>query len=167
MRPGEIDGTDYIFVSDAEFRAMVGRQELLEHAEVFGNCYGTPRARVEESLAVGTDVLFDIDWQGTQQLRDHEATTHDLVTVFVLPPSTRELEDRLRRRAQDPPDVVRQRMSKASDEMSRYAEYDYIVINDDLDISVDGVRAVLTAARLRRERQVGLHDFVQDLRDNA
>jgi guanylate kinase len=141
---------------------MVAGGELLEHALVFGNNYGTPRGPVERALETGRDVLFDIDWQGTQQLR--EAARDDLVSVFILPPSTAELERRLHTRAQDSEEVVRGRMSKAADEMSHWAEYDYIVINDNLGNSIDQVEAILTAERLRRERRVGLRAFVEALR---
>ena len=162
-RPGEVEGHDYSFVEEEDFRQMVNRRELLEHAAVFGHLYGTPRAPVEESLAAGQDVLFDIDWQGTQQL--HETAREDLVSVFILPPSTRELERRLKSRAQDSEGVVAQRMSKAADEMSHYPEYDYIIVNNDIKTSVVQVEAILTAERLRRERQVGLGDFVRGLRE--
>lgn len=162
-RPGEVEGRDYYFVGEEEFRLMVNRGELLEHATVFGNLYGTPRAPVEESLANGSDVLFDIDWQGTQQIR--ETAREDLVSVFILPPSTRELERRLKSRAQDSDEVVAQRMAKAADEMSHYPEYDYIVVNRDVDTSVAQVQAILAAERLRRERQIGLGEFVRGLRE--
>ena len=162
-RPGEVEGHDYYFMTEEDFRLMVNRQELLEHATVFGNLYGTPRAPVEKSLAVGRDVLFDIDWQGTQQLR--ESAREDLVSVFILPPTTRELERRLKSRAQDSDEVVAQRMSKAADEMSHYPEYDYIIVNHDIEASVAQVQAILTAERLRRERLVGLGDLVRGLRE--
>ena len=162
-RPGEVEGHDYFFVKEEAFRLMVNRQELLESATVFGNLYGTPRAPVEESLAAGQDVLFDIDWQGTQQLR--ESAREDLVSVFILPPTTQELERRLRSRAQDSDAVVAGRMSKAADEMSHYPEYDYIIVNNDIKASVARVEAILTAERLRRERQIGLGDFVRGLRE--
>lgn len=161
-RPGEAEGKDYFFVSQERFAAMVAGGELLEHAVVFGNNYGTPRAPVETALERGRDVLFDIDWQGTQQLR--ETARDDLVSVFILPPSTAELERRLHARAQDSGEVVRARMAKAADEMSHWAEYDYIIINDNLDSSVTQVEAILTAERLRRERRVGLRAFVETLR---
>jgi len=161
-RPGERDGTDYRFIDQAQFDAMVGRGELLEHATVFGHCYGTPRAPVEQALAAGRDVLFDIDWQGAQQVK--ETARADLVGVFVLPPSTAELAARLRRRAQDPEDVVRGRMAKAADEMSHWAEYDYVLVNREVEESVLAVQAILRAERLKRERQIGLHDFVEELR---
>ncbi len=162
-RPGEVSGRDYRFVDPTEFNLMVNRRELLEHAKVFGNYYGTPRAPVEASLGTGKDVLFDIDWQGTQQLAQN--ARDDLVSVFILPPSTEELHRRLERRAQDPADVVAARMAKAPDEMSHWAEYDYIVINRELDDSVAQVESILEAERLRRERQTGLPDFVKGLRE--
>jgi guanylate kinase len=160
-RPGEIDGKDYHFIDRARFDAMVANGELLEWAEVFGNRYGTPRAPVELVLAAGRDVLFDIDWQGTQQLR--EKGRADLVSVFVLPPSIPDLEARLRTRAQDADDVIRARMSKAADEMSHWAEYDYVVINRDVRRAFEDVCAILAAERLKRERQVGLSAFVRAL----
>jgi len=161
-RPGETDGKDYYFVTPERFGAMVDGGELLEHALVFGNNYGTPRAPVERALETGRDVLFDIDWQGTQQVR--ETARDDLVSVFILPPSTTELERRLHTRAQDSDAVVHARMAKAADEMSHWAEYDYIIINDDLEKSVEQVEAILTAERLKRERRVGLRAFVETLR---
>jgi len=140
---------------------MVKQGELLEWAQVFGNRYGTPRVPVEDALANGHDVLFDIDWQGTQQLRDKAAP--DLVSIFVLPPSMSDLEQRLRRRAQDPDDVIRARMATAADEMSHWAEYNYIVINTDIDRAFNEVQTILAAERLKRERQTGLSDFVRRL----
>jgi guanylate kinase len=162
MRPGEVDGRDYHFISVERYRAMVAGGELLEHARVFDHHYGTPRAAVESALAGGHDVLFDIDWQGTQQLAD--AMRQDLVTVFILPPSVAELNRRLHTRAQDSAEVIARRMAKAADEMSHWPEYDYVVVNRDVDCSVADVEAVLRAERLRRERQVGMVDFVRDLR---
>jgi guanylate kinase len=162
-RRGERDGIDYRFVDTATFRGMIERKEFLEYAEVFGNYYGTPNAPVDEALAAGRDVLFDIDWQGTQQLRDKGRA--DLVTVFILPPSTRDLEKRLLTRAQDPKDVVAQRMAKAADEMSHWAEYDYVVVNSDIGTSLINLKAILTAERLKRERQVGMSVFVKGLRE--
>ena len=161
-RPGEEAGRDYIFVDEKAFQDMVRRDELFENAYVFGHHYGTPRAPVEEALAAGRDVLFDIDWQGTQQMADR--ASEDLVTVFILPPSTDELERRLEARAQDSAEVVAERMAKAADEMSHYREYDYIIVNRDLDDSLAKVRAVLMAERLRRDRLIGLGDFVKTLR---
>jgi guanylate kinase len=162
-RPGEVSGRDYFFIDPTEFNLMVNRHELLEHAKVFGNYYGTPRAPVEEALSAGRDVLFDIDWQGTQQLAQN--ARDDLVSVFILPPSTEELQRRLERRARDPVEVVAQRMAKAPDEMSHWAEYDYIVINHDIEESVRAVQSILAAERLKRERQVGLTEFVKGLRE--
>lgn len=164
-RPGEVDGRDYFFVDPTEFHLMVNRGELLEHAKVFGNYYGTPRAPVEGALKAGRDVLFDIDWQGTQQLQD--SAPRDLVSVFVLPPTTRELERRLRSRAQDPDDVVAARMAKAADEISHYPEYQYIILNDDIERSTANIRSILAAERLKRERLVGLPDFVKGLREGS
>jgi guanylate kinase len=162
-RPGEVAGADYHFVDPTEFNLMINRGEFLEYAKVFDNYYGTPRKAVEEILGRGADVLFDIDWQGTQQLA--QAARDDLVSVFILPPSTRELEQRLRARAQDSAEVVAHRMSKAADEMSHWAEYDYIIINENIDLSVARVQAILTAERLKRQRQIGLAQFVKGLRD--
>ena len=164
-RPGETDGQDYHFVDTQSFGEMRNRNELLEHAKVFDNYYGTPRAPVETALADGKDVLFDIDWQGTQQLQ--ASAPRDLVSVFILPPSTRELERRLRARAQDPEEVVAARMAKAADEISHYPEYQYIVLNQDVDRSVASVQAILEAERLKRERQIGLPDFVKLLRQGG
>ena len=163
IRPGEKDNRDYHFVDPTEFNLMVNRQEFLEHAKVFGNYYGTPRAAVEEALAGGSDVIFDIDWQGAQQLG--EVAGEDLVRVFILPPSTDELNRRLRRRAQDTADVVASRMAKAADEMSHWAEYDFIVINEDVETSVAQVQAILAAERLRRQRQIGLSELVKRLQE--
>ncbi len=160
-RPGEVDGRDYHFIDRARFDAMVAGGELFEWAEVFGNRYGTPRAPVERMLAAGRDVLFDIDWQGTQQLR--EKGRADLVSVFVLPPSIIDLEARLRTRAQDSDEVIHARMSKAADEMSHWAEYDYVVINRDVQRAFEDVCAILGAERLRRERLIGLSGFVRSL----
>jgi guanylate kinase len=141
---------------------MINNREMLEYAKVFDHYYGTPSAPVMAALGEGRDVLFDIDWQGTQQLAD--ASREDLVSVFILPPSTRDLEKRLLSRAQDSADVVASRMAKASDEISHYREYDYILVNADLDQAVKEVRAILQAERLRRDRQIGLTDFVKRLR---
>jgi guanylate kinase len=160
-RPGEVEGRDYHFIDEKSFDAMVARGDLLEWAEVFGSRYGTPRAPVERALAMGRDVLFDIDWQGTQQLR--EKGRDDLVSVFVLPPSIPDLEARLRTRAQDADDVIRARMAKAANEMSHWAEYDYVVINLDVWRAFEDVCAILAAERLKRERQIGLSAFVRAL----
>jgi guanylate kinase len=161
MRPGEKNGRDYIFIDRRKFDTLVENDELLEYAEVFDNSYGTPRKPVMDALARGRDVLFDIDWQGTQQLR--EKARGDLVAVFVLPPSIPELERRLRARAQDDYDTILHRMAKAADEMSHWAEYDYVVINRDIDQAFADVKAILAAERLKRERQPGLSDFVRGL----
>ena len=161
-RPGERDGIDYRFIDRAQFDAMAKAGDLLEHAEVFGNGYGTPRAEVERALAAGQDVLFDIDWQGTQQLG--EKMRDDLVSVFILPPSTEELERRLHSRAQDSDEIVRARMAMAADEMSHWREYDYIIVNRDIGESVRQARSILEAERLKRDRQVGLRNFVERLR---
>jgi guanylate kinase len=162
-RPGETAGVDYHFVDPTEFGLMINRGEFLEHAKVFDNYYGTPRQPVETALRSGADILFDIDWQGTQQLA--QSARDDLVSIFILPPSTRDLEIRLKSRAQDSPEVVAGRMAKAADEMSHWAEYDYIVINHDVEKSVAAVRSILIAERLRRQRQVGLPEFVKGLRE--
>ncbi len=161
-RPAERDGVDYSFIEHDAFRAMVERDELLEYAQVFDHSYGTPRGPVERTLSAGRDMLFDIDWQGTQQLV--ERARQDLVSIFILPPSTEELERRLVSRAQDPPEVVARRMAKAADEMSHWAEYDYVIVNEHVDRSLELVKAILTAERLKRYRQVGLSDFVKSLR---
>jgi guanylate kinase len=158
-RPGEQHGRDYLFIDRASFATMVATGALLEYATVFGNDYGSPRKPVEDTLAAGRDVLFDVDWQGTQQLRQNART--DLVSIFILPPSRAELERRLRARAQDPEEVVRRRMAKAAGEMSHWAEYDYIVVNREIGQAVEEVKAILAAERLRRERQIGLAEFVQ------
>ena len=162
-RPGEKDGVDYRFIDTATFRGMIDRGEFLEHARVFDHYYGTPAPPVEAALVAGRDMLFDIDWQGTQQLK--EKGRDDLVTVFILPPSTRDLERRLISRAQDSADVVARRMSKAADEMSHWAEYDYAIINKDIATSLNQLKSILTAERLKRERQLGLSDFVKALRE--
>lgn len=162
-RPSEKDGVDYRFIDTATFRDMIDRGAFLEHARVFDHYYGTPSAPVEAALSAGRDMLFDIDWQGTQQLK--EKGRDDLVTVFILPPSTRDLEKRLITRAQDSPDIVARRMGKAADEMSHWAEYDYTIINRDIATSLIQLKSILTAERLKRERQVGLSDFVKALRE--
>jgi guanylate kinase len=161
MRPGEVDGRDYHFIDKARFDEMSKRSELLESATVFDNRYGTPRAPVEAALAAGQDVLFDIDWQGTQQLR--EKARADVVSVFILPPSAADLEKRLHSRAQDSDEVIRGRMDRASHEMSHWAEYDYIVINHDIDDAFAEVQSILKAERLKRERRTGLTTFVRKL----
>jgi guanylate kinase len=162
MRPGEVEGRDYFFVDQKRFDQMVAQDELLEWARVFDNCYGTPRAPVETALAAGRNVLFDIDWQGTQQLRGR--AQKDVVSVFILPPSVQALEQRLHTRAQDSDEVIRGRMKKAGDEMSHFDAYDYIVINDNIGIAFESVKSILRAEQLKLERQVGVTDFVQKLR---
>ncbi len=162
-RPGEVAGVDYHFIDPTDFNLMINRQELLEYAEVFGNYYGTPREPVEKSLSEGQDVLFDIDWQGTQQLKENSGK--DLVSIFILPPSTAELEKRLKARAQDSDEVVAKRMELSAVDRSHWPEYDYLIVNDDFDNSIGAVRAILAAERKRRDRQVGLADFVKGLRE--
>ena len=157
-RPGEEDGKDYFFITKDKFQQMVEAEEFFEHATVFENSYGTPRGPVEETLDAGRDVLFDVDWQGTQQLRGRAPA--DLVSIFILPPSKEELARRLHTRAQDPEDVIAKRMAKAADEMSHYDEYDYIVVNVDVEESVAEVQSILTAERLKKARREGLHSFV-------
>ncbi|TAL02146.1 MAG: guanylate kinase [Rhodospirillaceae bacterium] len=161
-RPGEVEGKDYYFVSVPEYERMVHAGELLEHAKVFDNYYGTPRSHVQRVLSSGKDVLFDIDWQGTQALT--ASTRDDVVTIFILPPSHAELERRLRARAQDTEEVVQGRMARAADEMSHWAEYDYVIVNAKVEESIARVSAILTAERLRRSRQPGMLDFVNGLR---
>ena len=160
-RRGEVNGRDYHFIDRARFDAMVKQGELLEWAEVFGHRYGTPRRPVAKALQAGRDVLFDIDWQGTQQLREKART--DLVSVFVLPPTVNELERRLKRRAQDSKTVIHGRMAKAAGEMSHWPEYDYVIVNRDKAAAFAEVRAILAAERLKRERQIGLSSFVRAL----
>src|SRR5580698_3495280 len=160
-RRGEIGGRDYHFIDLSRFAAMVKTDKLLEWAEVFNHRYGTPRRPVEQALRVGRDVLFDIDWQGTQQLR--EKARDDLVSVFILPPTAKELERRLKRRAQDTKVVISSRMSKAANEMSHWPEYDYVVVNRDVGEAFGEVRAILGAERRKRERQIGLSAFVRGL----
>jgi len=162
MRPGEVDGKDYFFVEQKRFEQMVSDGELLEWATVFNNRYGTPRAPVEAALSAGQDVLFDIDWQGTQQLRSR--SPNDVVSVFILPPSAIALEQRLHTRAQDSDEVIRGRMKKAGDEMSHFDAYDYIVVNDNIGVAFESVKSILRAEQLKRERQVGLAGFVSELR---
>ncbi len=161
-RPGERDGVDYHFVDEERFRRMVEAGELLEWARVYGHHYGTPRAPVERALAEGRDVLFDLDWQGAQQLR--EAAADDMVGVFLLPPSPEELERRLRARAQDPEEVVRFRLAQVASDVTHWAEYDYVLINREIDATVAAVRAILAAERMRRRRQPGLAAFVERFR---
>lgn len=162
-RPGEVDGQDYIFLDKPRFEAMRDAGQLLEWARVFDNYYGTPLAPVAAAIEAGKDVLFDIDWQGAQQLS--EKMPGDVVRVFVLPPSGKALEDRLRQRAQDPPEVVARRMAAAAAEISHWPEYDYVVVNVDIEESVRSVIAVLHAERLKRARLLGLSDFTRSLQD--
>jgi guanylate kinase len=162
QRPGEIDGTHYHFIATDRFAVMAAAGELLEHASVYGHSYGTPKAAVEQALADGRDVLFDIDWQGAQQLR--VAAREDMVGVFILPPDLPELERRLRDRAQDPEEIVRYRLTQVAADVTHWLEYDYCLVNKDFDASVAAVRAILAAERLRRTRQPGLNDFVQQFR---
>lgn len=162
-RPAERDGIDYHFVDTPRFDSMRERGELLEWAKVFDYYYGTPRQTVEVALSSGRDVMFDIDWQGRQQLA--EKAPADLVSVFILPPSTRELERRLTTRAQDPPAIVAKRMAKAADEMTHFQEYDYVIVNVDVERSLAELHAILVAERLKRDRLLGLSDFVKALRD--
>lgn len=160
-RPGEVDGKDYYFIGKDRFEAMVAKGELLEWANVFGNLYGTPRKPVEQALEKGRDVLFDIDWQGTQQLA--QGMREDLVRVFILPPTPDSLRVRLIKRAQDSSSVIAKRMAEAAREISHWPEYDYVVVNDDVDAAHDQVVAILTAERLKRRRQLGLTEFVRGL----
>ncbi len=162
-RPGEMDGKDYFFMKPVDFNLMVNRDELLEHAKVFDHYYGTPKQAVENALSEGKDILFDIDWQGTQQLA--QKAGDDLVSIFILPPSTQALEQRLKSRAQDSDEVVARRMSKASEEISHWAEYDYVVVNDDIKRCQEEVKAILQAERVRRIRRTGLLPFVNGLRE--
>lgn len=161
-RPGEVEGQHYYFRSPAQFQDMVRAGEMLEHAEVFGNFYGTPRAPVEEAMLAGRDTLFDVDWQGGQQIRASSLGKH-VVSIFVLPPSLVELERRLVSRGQDSADVIAARMQKSRAEISHWAEYDYVIVNDDLDRSTDDLITILRAERQRRDRQVGLGPFVRAL----
>lgn len=161
-RPGEVDGIDYHFTSPEEFRRMVEDGQMLEHAEVFGNYYGSPRGPVEVAMNDGRDTLFDVDWQGGQQIRASALGGH-VVSIFVLPPSLPELERRLRARGQDSTEVIAGRMLKSRAEISHWAEYDYVLVNDDLDETEARLRAILTAERLRRDRQAGLGAFVKKL----
>jgi guanylate kinase len=160
-RPGEVHGRHYHFIDRKKFDQMVKAGELLEYAEVFGNFYGTPKKPVESALKAGRDVLFDVDWQGTKQLRKH--APRDLVSVFILPPSSGELARRLHTRAQDDKKVIRARMAKSGDEMGHWPEYDYVVLNRDLDRAFGDIRAILHAERLKRERQINLSAFVRGL----
>ena len=165
-RSGEVAGQDYDFIDTSEFTRRINDGDMLEHAKVFGHYYGTPRAPVEQALSEGKDVIFDIDWQGTQQLR--EMARDDLVTVFILPPGARELESRLRTRAKSTLETdaqIRERMGKATDEMMHYSEYDYVLINKDIDKTIAQAQMILDAERLKRRRLVGLSDFVRGVAD--
>ena len=161
-RPGERDGREYVFRTRPQFEAMVAAGEMLEHAEVFGNLYGSPAAPIEAALAEGRDVLFDIDWQGGQQVRN-SALSKDVVSIFVLPPSISELRERLERRGQDSAETIDRRMARSRDEISHWAEYDYVLLNDDLARCTDECRAIVVAERLRRERQIALAERVRAL----
>lgn len=163
-RAGEVDGQDYHFLSIDEFRDLVENKQMLEHAKVFDHYYGTPAQAVENALNSGKDVIFDIDWQGTQQLR--EIARDDVVTVFILPPSRKALEDRLRNRSRDTQETeeqIRGRMSKAADEISHYAEYDYVIINENIDMAITQAQTILDGERIKRRRRKGLSDFVRGL----
>ena len=160
-RSGEVDGREYYFKTRAEFQAMVKDGQMLEHAEVFGNFYGSPRGPVEDAMTQGRDTLFDIDWQGGQQIK--QAMRGDVVSIFILPPSIAELESRLRGRAQDSEQVIAQRMAKSQAEISHWMEYDYVIVNRDLDTAFGELVTILQAERLRRDRQPHLADFVRGL----
>ena len=164
-RPGEAEGKDYYFVDEEKFKTDINKGLFLEYARVFDHYYGTPLGLVQKLLSSGCDVLFDIDWQGTQQIK--AKARDDLVSIFVLPPSTAELEKRLITRAQDSAEVVAGRMARAADEMSHYPEYDYIIVNHDLDQSIDAVHTILKAERLRRSRQASLTEFMKQLREGC
>lgn len=161
-RPGEVEMRDYYFVSKDDFATFVDSGDMLEHAEVFGNLYGSPRAPVEDAMNAGRDTLFDIDWQGGQQIRN-SALGAQVVSIFILPPSITELHRRLRHRGQDSETVIAERMTKSRSEISHWAEYDYVLVNDDLPGTFEKVRAILEGERMRRDRQPGLSDFVRTL----
>ena len=160
-RPGETDGREYYFRSRADFEGMVKSGEMLEHAEVFGNLYGSPRAPVEAAMQAGTDIVFDIDWQGGQQIK--QAMRGDVVSIFILPPSIAELDRRLRSRGQDSQEVIAGRMAKSRDEISHWAEYDYVLVNDELEQTFESLKTILVAERLKRDRQPQLTGFVHTL----
>ena len=164
-RQNEVNGRDYHFVSEDVFRSMADSGQFLEHARVFGHFYGTPVQAVNESLSNGSDILFDIDWQGAQQITEH--ARNDVVKIFVLPPSTDELARRLRTRAQDPKRVLSERMAKAADEITHWPEYDYVIVNEDLEIATNQINNILCAERLRRHRRTGLSKFVERLTKNT
>jgi guanylate kinase len=161
-RPGELDGREYYFRTPEQFEELVSTGQMLEHATVFGNRYGSPRAPVETAMAEGRDTVFDIDWQGGQQIRA-SALARDVVSVFILPPSIAELDRRLRTRGQDSAEVIAGRMAKSESEISHWGEYDYVIVNDDIDISFNALTTILTAERMRRDRQPGLPDFIRSL----
>ena len=161
-RPGEVDGREYYFKARADFEAMVAAGEMLEYAEVFGNFYGSPKGPVEAAMTEGRDTLFDIDWQGGQQIRN-SSLGRDVVSVFVLPPSIAELERRLRGRAQDSDEVIAGRMAKSQSEISHWAEYDYVIVNNDIDMAFNDLLTILQAERMRRDRQPGMAEFVRGL----
>ena len=161
-REGEIEGREYFFRSQEQFQQMVADGEMLEHAEVFGNFYGSPRAPVEEAISAGRDVIFDIDWQGGQQIVN-SSLRHDVVSIFILPPSIAELERRLRGRGQDSDDVIEGRMQESMSEISHWGEYDYVVINRDVEEAAEQLRTILKAERMRRDRQPDLNEFVRAL----
>lgn len=164
-RPGEKDGEDYFFLTKNQFSDMINDAEFLEHAKVFDNFYGTPRGPVEDALGDGKDVVFDIDWQGAQQLS--EAAADDLVKIFILPPNMRELESRLKRRAQDSDAVIAKRMSKSEAEISHWAEYDYVIVNENVDMALGELRTIIASERMRRKRQLWLSGFVKTLIDGG
>jgi len=161
-RPLEKEGEDYYFVSQKHFQQLVKEGQLLEYAQVYGHLYGTPKASIEAQLSTGMDILFDIDWQGTQQLK--QVATSDLVSIFLLPPTFKALEERLCKRATDDAEIVQMRMAKAADELSHWAEYDYVIVNNDLEETIQTVQSILHAERLKRRRQSGLAKFVNNLR---
>ena len=167
-RAGEVDGKDYIFCTINQFNEMIEKGDMLEHAKVFGNYYGTPRSAVEKALQQGKDVIFDIDWQGTQQLR--EMASDDLVTLFVLPPSAKEIENRLRTRSKETLETetqIKDRMSKLNDEITHFSEYDYVLINRDIEKAIAQAQMILDAERLKRRRLIGLTDFVKGIKDGC
>ena len=163
-RVGEKDGQDYHFVEVGDFKEMIGENQLLEYALVFGNYYGTPRLPVEKYLAQGKDVVFDIDWQGAQQLAEQKGFVEDVVSIFILPPSASELESRLKSRNQDSISEVESRMSQAASELSHYDEYNYIMVNNEIEESIKTLKAIVKAERLKTSRQTDLHKFVESLK---
>ncbi|MBN7786756.1 guanylate kinase [Ponticoccus sp. (in: a-proteobacteria)] len=161
-RPGEVDGEDYHFMSESAFKKAVSQGEMLEHAHVFGNFYGSPKGPVRDAIIAGKDVLFDIDWQGAQQMTNSELALHTL-SIFLLPPSIAELKRRLEARAQDDAEVIDRRMQKSWDEISHWGSYDFVLVNEDLDRTEERLKSIVTAARLRRTQQPGLLDHVRSL----